>query len=373
MRVLGYFTLRDLIHDHWRSLLTILNIAVVVVSYLLLSSLSEAFILFGRQSQVSNNLVVISADALDPMESSLNNDILQTAQLIAPKQILSVFPTLFRHMSIEGQVMQVRAVPLEDMKTALALTLTSGRWPESPQQVVISEGVTQITSWKTDSIVQIYGTNFQVVGIVRAGGNKFASVWMTYDEGQHLFGTNHGFQMGFLQLDSSVNPESIRAKIETDPRFSGQYAVYLENTLSDRYNQINHDLLTLSEIQALICLLTITFGTYNAVSLSLTERSYEILLLRVVGFTQDRLRVILVGRTLVLATAAYIIGGITAFVFIEYQRAHTPISIQAVPLLLNLSIIAILLGFFLTMTFTFLGVWFTVGHLTSLDLTSRGE
>ncbi len=373
MRVLGYFTLRDLIHDRGRSLLTILNLAVVVVSYLLLSALSQAFILFGQQPQVTSNLVIISADVLDPMESFLNDDVLQTARQIAPDQIRGAFPTLFRHMSIQGHVMQVRAVPLEDMRTALALTLLQGKWPDGPQQVVISEGVTQITSWKIGTIVQIYGSDFQVVGVVRAGGNKFASVWMTYTEGQRLFGMSRGFQIGTLLLDPSANPESVRAGLQADPRFSGQYAVYLENTLSDRYNQINHDLLILSVIQALISLLAITFGIYNAVSLSLTERSREILLLRVVGFTQDKLRGFLLARTLVLASAAYILGWIAAFIFIDYQQTHAPISIQAAPLVLNLSALATLLGFLLTAAFAFLGIWLTVGHLSMLNLSARGE
>jgi ABC-type antimicrobial peptide transport system permease subunit len=372
-RVLGYYTLRDLVHDYWRSLLTIMNIAVVVVSYLLLSSLSQAFAIFGKQSQIASNLVIISADVLDPMESTLNDNVLKMAVQIAPDQIRNAFPTLFRHMSIQGQVMQVRAAPLMEMSTALALTLIDGRWPDGPQQIVISEGVTQITSWKINSFVQIYGTDFQVVGVVRAGGNKFASIWMTYDEGQRLFGVSHGFQMGVLQLDPSANPESVRARLEADPRFSGQYAVYQENTLTDRYNQINHDLIILSVIQALICLLTITFGTYNAVSLSLTERSHEILLLRVVGFTKDKLRGLLLARTLILATAAYILGWTTAFIFIQYQRTNAPISIQAAPLVLNLSFLATLLGFFLIVAFAFLGVWLTVGHLTTLTLTGRGE
>ena len=373
MLALGYFTFKDLMHDRWRSLLTILSLAVVVVSYLLLSALSQAFLLFGRQSQATSNLVIISAGVLDPMESSLNGDILQTAQQAAPGKIRDAFPSFFRHMSIQGHVMQVRAVPLEDMRTALALTLLQGKWPDGPHQVVISEGALQITSWKIGAILRIYGTDFQMVGVVRAGGNKFASVWMTYAEGQRLFGMSSGFQIGYLPLVPSADPESVRAGLQADPHFSGKYAVYLENTLTDRYNQINHNLLTLSAIQALISLLAITFGTYNAVSLSLTERSREILLLRVVGFTQDKLRGFLFAHILALASAAYFLGWIVAFIFINYQRTHDPISIQAAPLVLNLSVLASLLGFLLTVAFAFLGVWLTVGHVSTLNLSARGE
>jgi ABC-type antimicrobial peptide transport system permease subunit len=269
--------------------------------------------------------------------------------------------------------MQVRAVPLEEMRSALSLTLLYGKWPDGPRQVVISEGATQITSWKIGTIVQIYGTDYQVVGILQAGGNKFASIWMTYAEGQSLFGMGNGFQMGVLQLVSSANSESVRAGLQADPRISGLYTVYLENSLSDRYNQINHDLLTLSVIQALISLFAITFGTYNAISLSLTERSREILLLRVVGFTHNKLRGFLLAHTMVLASVAYFLGWMAAFIYIIYQRTHSTISIQAAPLVLNLSAIATLLGFLLTTAFAFLGVWLTVGHLATLSLTSRGE
>ena len=373
MRLLGYFTLRDLIHNRGRSLLTILSLAVVVFSYLLLSALSQAFALFGREAQVTSNLVIISAGALDPMESSLNGDVLQTAQQAFPGKIRSVFPTLFRHMSIQGQVMQVRAVPIEDMRSALALSLLQGKWPDGPQQVVISEGVTQITAWKIGTSVPIYGTDFQAVGVIRAGGNKFASVWMTYPEGQSLFGMQHGFQIGTLVLEPSTDPESLRAALQADPRFSGHYDVYLESALGNRYNQINHDLLTLSAIQAFLSLLAITFGMYNAISLSLTERSREILLLRVIGFTQEKLVGFLLAHTLVLAATAYILGWIASIIFINYQRLHAPISIQAAPLVLNLSFFFTLLGFLLTAAFACLGVWLTAGHLSKLNLSEWGE
>jgi ABC-type antimicrobial peptide transport system permease subunit len=373
MRVLGYFTLRELIHDRGRSLLIVLNLAVIVVSYLLLSALSQAIILFGRQPRPTSNLVIISSDVLDPMESSLKEDILIIALQIGQGQILDAFPTLFRHMSIQDHVMQVRAVPQKYLHTSMALTLLQGRWPEGTHEVVMSEGVTQITSWKIGTIIQIYGSDFKVVGIVRAGGNKFASVWMTYSEGLNLFGINRGFQIGMLRINPSANPENVRALLQSDPRLSGQYSVYLENSLGDRYNQINQDLLTLSVIQALISLLAISFGTYNAISLSLSERSHEILLLRVVGFTQGKLRGFLIVHTLVLASTAYLLGWVAAYIYMIFQSTHSPISIQAAPLVLNLSTPATLLGFLLTMIFAFLGVWLTIGHLSTHSLPMRGE
>jgi hypothetical protein len=55
MLALGYFTFTDLIHDRWRSLLTIFSLAVVVFGYLLLASLSQAINNFGKQTSVTQN------------------------------------------------------------------------------------------------------------------------------------------------------------------------------------------------------------------------------------------------------------------------------------------------------------------------------
>jgi ABC-type antimicrobial peptide transport system permease subunit len=367
MSTLGYFAFKDLIYDRWRSLLTVLGIAVIVVAYLLISSLSQAFLVFSQQTQVTGNLVIVAADVLDPMESSLDEEILQTALQIAPDQIQRVFPTLFRHLNIAGQIMQIRAVPLEEMPAALALTLLQGRWPDGPQEIVVSEGVAQIVSWKIGSTVNIYGTDFQLVGLVRAGENNTGAVWMTYPEGQRLFGMRRGFQVGYLRLEPSVDPESVRDLLQSDPRISTHCTVYLENALSSSYYQVNHNLLTLNSIMALVSLLAITFGIYNATNLSLTERSHEIGLLRVVGFTPWKLRGFLLARTLVLILAAYGLGWVIAIIFINYYTGQTTLGVSSAPLVLSLTPSASLIGLALAIAFSFLGVWLTYGRLAMLS------
>ena len=117
MLVLAYFTFKDLLHDRWRSLLTIISLAVVVVGYLLLTSLAQALVILSSRAKVTNNLLILAADTIDPMDSSIGEGVLQTAVEIAPDQIQLAFPILFRHLAIDGRLMQVRAVPLEEMYT----------------------------------------------------------------------------------------------------------------------------------------------------------------------------------------------------------------------------------------------------------------
>jgi len=370
MDALGYFTVRDLLHDRWRSLLTIISLAVVVVSYLLLAALSQAYLSFGNHAEPSTNLMIIDANALDPMESSLQASILQAAAQIAPDQILATFPSLFRHLDIQGHILQIRAVPLEDMQNRLSLSLLQGNWPVGGQQMVVTDGLIQVTSWKIGTVANIYGEDFQVTGIVRSSGSQFASIWMTYAEGLRLFGSTKGFQIGYVQLAPSANPEEVRARLQADPRINAQAAVYLDTTLADRYNQVNQNLLNLSLVQALISLLAITFGTYNATRLSLTERGHEILLLHVLGFTQAKLRTFLFTRSLVLTLAAYLVGWSISWAFITYQGMHAPISIQAAPLILSLPPASSLLGLLLSVSFAFLGVWLTTGPLSRRGLSA---
>jgi len=362
---LGYFTFRDLLHDRWRSLLTILSLAVVVVGYLLLTSLSQALVILSKQAQVTDNLLILAANTIDPQDSSIYEGVLKTAMEIAPDQIQLAFPLIFRHLTIGGQLMQVRAVALEEMSTSVGLTLIQGGWPDGPRQVVVSEGAAKLASWKMGSTVNIYGTDFRVTGLVRTEENAFGSVWMTYTEGQHLFGTSRGFQVGYLSLVPSADPERVRAKLLADPRIFAAYSVYLEHTFANSYNQSNSNLLTLSGLMVLVSLLVVTFGIYNAISLSLAERSLEIGLLHVIGFTLNKLRSFLLARALVLILTAYSLGWLISLIFINQQRLHAPIDLifQA----LRLTPFSSWLGLGLAVLFSFLGVWLASKRLTALN------
>jgi ABC-type antimicrobial peptide transport system permease subunit len=371
---LGYYTLLDLLHDRWRSLLTMLSLAVVVAGFLLLTSLSMAFLNAGKQSRVTNNLVIISADAIDPMESSLDEIILKTIQEISPSQILRTFPTLFRHLNIEGRIVQVRAVPIEEMSDALELHLLEGDWPLSSHQIVVDEEIARASGWKVGSAVNIYGTDFKVTGLVRSGENNLGAIWMAYPEGQLLFGNQNGFQIGYIPLVPGADPETVCSTLQNNPKIINTYTVYLENSVSDGYNQINHNLVSLCGIMAIIALLSITFGIYNSVSLSLTERSHEIDLLRLIGFTQGKLRGILVARALVLTVASYCLGW-AAIVFYSFLRnKQTPAGFTEAPLTLGMTFSTSIIGLILAIAFAILGVWLTSSRLATLNpLTGSGE
>jgi ABC-type antimicrobial peptide transport system permease subunit len=210
-----------------------------------------------------------------------------------------------------------------------------------------------------------------VTGLVRAEENAFGSVWMTLTEGQHLFGASRGFQVGYLSLVPSADPESVRARLLADPRISTSYSVYLEHAFTNSYNQSNFNLLTLSSLMVLVSLLVVTFGIYNATSLSLTERSLEIGLLHVVGFTLNKLRSFLLARTLVLTLTAYGLGWLISLIFINNQRLLA--SVDLIFRDLRLTTFTSLFGLGLAAIFAFLGVWLASRRLVALNPLARSE
>jgi hypothetical protein len=370
MLALSYFVFRDLFYDRWRSLLTILTLAVVVVGYLLLAALAQAMLTLSSRVLVSNNLLIIESDIIDPMDSIVEDAALQTAREIAPNEIQLALPTIFRHLTVEGHIVQVRAVDLEEMANAQLLTLVRGHWPDGPRQVLSSEGAAQLASWEIGSTVNIYGTDFQVTGIVHNEENAFGSLWMRYPEGKHLFGESRGFQVGYLFLAPTADPERARAKLLADQRIFDHYSVYLEHTYTDSYNQSNSNLVILSNLMVLVALLALTFGIYNATTLSLAERSLEIGLLNVIGFPLNKLRVFLCARAVALTTAAYGIGWVASLIFIEQQRLRSTVSL--VFLALRLTFTTSLIGLGLALLFVLIGVWLASNRLFSLKpLTGR--
>jgi hypothetical protein len=354
--------------------LTILSLTVVVVGYLILSALSEAYRTFGKRPEATRNLMIISDDVLDPMESDLDDDILYVAQDLFPDAVTKVSPCIFRHMNIEDRVLQVRAVPPEDFTDLYQLSLIEGSWPADKSQIIATDGAVYIYQWTLGSKITIYGSEFELVGIVKALGSKYASLWMTYAAGEQLFGTKRGYQIGYVMVNPRADIETVRAGLETDPRLAGRYAVYFEDQLSERYNQATQDVLQLTIILMFVALTAISFGTYHTTGLTLVERSWEIAILRVVGFSKGAIRGFFFTRTLFQILIAYGVGWGVATLFIRWQQATSPIILHSAPLTLSLTTPGIFIGLVLTVLFALLGVWLPTGrqfHTTVAEQISR--
>jgi putative ABC transport system permease protein len=106
----------------------------------------------------------------------------------------------------------------------------------------------------------------------------------------------------------------------------------------------------------ILALSVISFGIFNATSLTLSERNREMALLRVAGFSTHAVRRFLFGRTLLQTLAAYLLGwGLAELVI--WQNTASSFSMHGVRVEINLSPANLLLGLALTALFAWFGVW----------------
>lgn len=356
------YLLVDLAYEWGRSLLTLGSLALIACAFLLIAALSAAFRSFGEQAPPTTNIVLISNDVLDPVDSSIDQGLLNQVRSAAEQAygegaLQAAMPVIFRHMRVESSVVQLFAVPLEQAAGLQELRLVEGSWPQGTRQAAASRWLARQYDWRTGSRFEVYGQTFTLAGIVDSPGRKTLSLWLPYEAGQDLFGLKDDFQMALLRLRADITPQQARSYLEQTPLLAGRYAVYLEEQLNERYTQVTRSLLALAGTINLVALLVITFGAYNAAWLTISERSREIALLQLLGYSERSLQSLLAARLLLLSMAAYAAGWGLAVWSLSRLRGASSWSIQGVQLVLQLPVPQVLLGLGLMTVFCLLGAW----------------
>jgi ABC-type antimicrobial peptide transport system permease subunit len=360
------FVLIDMLHDRNRTALSVIGLAVVIGSYFLLVSLSGALANSLNTSTLSGNLVVIQKDSIDPSDAVLEPQVIQAAQEMIPDMVSRISPIVFRHTRVGGQVVQLRAAALEDWQTIYHLTLLEGVWPVQDREVLVGEGLALSNHWQVGSSVQIFGSDFTIAGICRSPGIAFASVWMPIGTFWTLFDTNHNYQALFVQAAVGVDAETLRVRLQNDPRLAGSYAVYFEDNYSRHNIRALQDMSSLMSLTSGIALLGVVFGVFNATTLSSAERSRELGILLSVGFSHAKVRGLLWMRSILQALLAFGLGLIAALVYLQTQQATAPLVILGVPFNLEITPWMGLSGLGWMIGLAFVGAWWSTRRMFNL-------
>lgn len=363
------FALKDLLHDRSRSLLSVIGLAVVVASYLVLLALANALGGALQATAVSRNLVVIQNDVIDPSDAVLEPQVIQAAQALIPEMVSRVSPLVVRHMRIGGRVVQLRAAAVEDWQPVYHLALVQGSWPSQEDEVAVGEGLALSNGWQVGSTVTIFGSQFRIAGIFRSPSIVFASLWMPVQSYWAVFNEQSRYQALTVQAAAGVDAERLLRRLQDDPRLSERYAVYFEDSYSSRNMRALQDLSSLMKIASAAALLGIVLGVYNASAMSSVERSREIGILRGIGFSHPAVQRLLWLRVTVLALAAYACGVGLAFLFLASQNALAPLIILSVPFTLRLSPAMLLGGLAWAAGLSLAGGWLSTRRLLRRQVT----
>ena len=364
------FVIKDLISDGWRTIITIVNILVFICSYFALMALAETAYDFGNQPTDKSALLIISRNVFDPSESTVTDRDFLPAEELIPKYVKSVSPLIYKIISVNNNLIQLRAARLEDMQTVHSLQLISGDWPRGSNQVVIGEGTAAMTNWKIGDALHIYGEDFTISGLISAPGTKFSSIWMTLDTATNLFNLQGKYQFAWIQLQPGVDFEAVRSRLQNDPRLIDRFDVYFADNLYQEYTKAVTDMQGVSSLLVILALAAVMLGTYCNIFLILSERRRDITILRAIGVQSGSIRALIVIRTILQVCVGYLLSwGVTSLLLNWFNRVN-PLTLHSIPLPVAISGRSFLIGFFLSGFFGWAGIWIPTRHLRNRSVAS---
>ena len=357
-----WMVLADLWVDRSRTALSLLTLTLMAMGYMILAGFAESVRLFSEQAADRRDLVMVERGVLDPMNSQIDATMVEDIRPWVEGEGAYISPCQFRHMRIEGQLVQLRACPLEDWQPVHHLQLAQGAWPAGGE-VAITEGASRSTGWQVGDRLTIYGASFTISGLVRASGTKFLAVWMTLEDSGRLFEDSDRYQVVMIQAALGADTEQLRAAIEAYPSLAGRFDVMFLDALFNRYTEVVRGLLGVSQVLALAAITLVVLGSYQATQLSLEERSRSVAILRVAGFSEGQLHGLLQLRSLWMLTLAFLFGAALAAGLLELANRTTPLQVQSVQLEVRLTLLVLLWGYPLSLVCAALGTWISARSL----------
>jgi ABC-type antimicrobial peptide transport system permease subunit len=364
------FSLADMLHDRSRTLLSITGLAVVVASYFILFASGRTFSSYLNVTTVSRNLIVIQNDMIDPSVALLEPQVIQAAQDLIPATIRRISPIVFRHTRVGEHLVQLCATAVQDWEPVYHLVLLKGAWSGKGREIVVSEGIALANAWQVGSTVQIFGSSFSISGIFRSPGTAFASVWMPIETFRALFDTQRGYQALFVQPAVGVDPDTVRLRLQNDPRLADGYAVYFEDNYTRRKFQTLKDLSSMMTVMSGVALLGIVFGIFNAATLSTVERGRELGILLGIGFSHRTVRRLMLVRSILQGLLAYGVGLAAADLFFISQQAFAPLVILGLPFSLKITPGMAASGLAWVVALALLGAWLSTRTLFKLRVVA---
>jgi hypothetical protein len=361
-------TWKDLLYQRGQTILNVLGLAIVIFSYLILAALAQTLEGLVKENRLSRNLIVIQADVIDPSDADLDEIVLRVAAELRPDFISQASPVIFRHILINDHLVQLRATPRDDLATVFRYVVIEGEYPKNDGEAMVGEGAVRAFGWGLDTSLRIYGRDFRVSGIFRSPGTMYASVWLPLETAQALFAPRRSSQFLFVQVTPGVDAGEVLGKLQDDPRLKGRYTVYFEENYTRRNTQIIKDLASLLRVVSMIALLGLSFGAYNATSLSIAERGREAAILRALGFEPGTIRLFLLVRALWIGLFAWVAGLGMTIVFASYQASNNPLFVYGVPMIYQVTPTNALAGLVWVAVLTLLGAWLASGQFLAASV-----
>ena len=102
------FVYKDLLHHKGQTLLHGLGLAVVIFSYLILTSLAATLDSWLQENRLNRNLIIVQTDLIDLGAATISEGALQAAQELVPALVSRVSLLVYRDIRLDGRMVQLR-------------------------------------------------------------------------------------------------------------------------------------------------------------------------------------------------------------------------------------------------------------------------
>jgi ABC-type antimicrobial peptide transport system permease subunit len=323
------YSLRSVAVRKVASAMAVGGIALVVVVFATLLSLSAGFRKAVEASGSPHNVIVLRKGADAELQSQIIRD---TARIISELPIvaeasgrkLAVFESvilLARPKRGGGETnITVRGVPPHARAVHAEARLTQGRWhvPGSNEAVLGTGLARRLQDVGLGQSMTAGGNTWRIVGLFEADGSALESeLWMDGDLLQSTFHRDGVFQSVLFRAagDASEAARHINALTDTDPRLRSVQAM-TEKEYYEKQAKLMADLITiLGGILTTIMSVGAIAGAMNTMYAAVGQRKREIGCLLAMGFTPEAVWLAFMVESLALAALGAVLGCAASFAF----------------------------------------------------------
>ncbi len=296
--------LKTLWRRRTRSLLTILGIAIGVAAVVALGAMARGMTMnYATSIAVDNDLLVIQANAFDPLFSSLDEDAARRIEAIPG--VASVEPGVYAWIATEEMPFFLIFGYEPGSQAASHYRIVEGKPVTGPKQVAMGRRAVESLKKGIEDTVRLYGVPYRIVGIYETGqAMEESGGLVTLADAQEIsqkprqvslfqVGVQRGTDMDQVVARIQATDEDLSASVASDYDATEQWAGMIEGFALGI---------------AGIAIVVGGLGMMNTMVMSVMERTREIGVLRALGWRRGRIIRLILGEALVLSLIGGVLG-----------------------------------------------------------------
>lgn len=250
------------------------------------------------------------------LNESLTTDLRNISGVQTTAGILRGYASIAHPKKSNGTTGNVLINGIDSSQTGLeGITIINGTsfTNGSSNQVIVGKTVAPLLNVTVGSTLNLFGTNFTVVGIYDTGDLITDSeAFIPLNTMQNL--TNSNGKISIVEVKVADNANVTNASQAIENAYPNQL---ITSTAADQANLISSSLGTVNTATEAISLLAIFIGgigIINVMIMSVFERTREFGVLKAVGWKSRRILIMVLGESIILTLTAFVVGVVLGYI-----------------------------------------------------------